>query len=282
MTEPTNDPDRDDALDERSRAALRRDSSLPPPSVRKAILDNARARADERRVPPPRAANDARWQIPAAAAIVAAIALVVAQPIVEQPVPPPAPSASPRVEQAMAKAPGAPAVELETQLVREQPAPHDGVSEPFIANRSLTSAMADANTGSRRVRAGMVEPASAPAAPEPTQPAAGAVAAFAERPRVARAEIAVDAATDTAVAARESGPLARAKVPAANVNAFDAQGRTALMRAAQISDPALVRSLLAQGADPNVADAHGATPLGVARRQHMTEIEHILEAAGGR
>ena len=284
MTAPMNDPDRDDALDERSRAALRGDESMPPPGVRTSILGNARVLADERRVSPPRAANDARWQIPAAAAIVAAIALLITRPNVDQPVPPPPPSASPPAQQAIAQPPVEPveAVRIDERLAREKSVPHSVVLGRPAANRSPNSGMADANTGSTRVRAGLVEPATAPAAPAPMSQAAGAVAAFAGPARVARAERTVDASRDLAVPSRAAAAVARTRGPAANINEVDSQGRTALMRATQINSAALVRSLLAQGADPNVVDAEGTTPLGVARRQRMTEIERILEASGGR
>ncbi|MFN8638479.1 MAG: ankyrin repeat domain-containing protein [Dehalococcoidia bacterium] len=44
----------------------------------------------------------------------------------------------------------------------------------------------------------------------------------------------------------------------------------------------VVRLLLAHGADPNIADRDGVTPLGHARARGYREIASALEAAGGR
>jgi ankyrin repeat protein len=44
----------------------------------------------------------------------------------------------------------------------------------------------------------------------------------------------------------------------------------------------IVRQVLAAGADVNLADRDGVTPLAHARRRGQTEMERILTAAGGR
>jgi hypothetical protein len=59
----------------------------------------------------------------------------------------------------------------------------------------------------------------------------------------------------------------------------DAQGRTPLLRAVERRRLDLVQLLLAHGADPNAADEAGETPLSLARREKLTDIVALLEAA---
>jgi ankyrin repeat protein len=46
--------------------------------------------------------------------------------------------------------------------------------------------------------------------------------------------------------------------------------------------PALVRELLARGADPNIADTDGRMPLSIAREKHRGALIRALLAAGAR
>ncbi len=64
-------------------------------------------------------------------------------------------------------------------------------------------------------------------------------------------------------------------------------GLTALLEAIMFGDggprhTAVVRRLIEAGADPNLADGSGVTPLAHARNRGFAEIAAILEAAGGR
>jgi ankyrin repeat protein len=70
-----------------------------------------------------------------------------------------------------------------------------------------------------------------------------------------------------------------------NVNHINNLGWTALLEAIILSDGGpthqqVVRVLLAGGADPNLADAQGVTPLAHARQRGFAEIERILLDAG--
>jgi ankyrin repeat protein len=44
----------------------------------------------------------------------------------------------------------------------------------------------------------------------------------------------------------------------------------------------IVQMLVKAGANPNIADRNGVTPLGHARARNLAEIAKILEAAGAR
>jgi ankyrin repeat protein len=70
----------------------------------------------------------------------------------------------------------------------------------------------------------------------------------------------------------------------ADVNARDAAGNTALLRAAysDFLEPARIKLLLDHGADVNVRDATGDTPLMKARHRGATRIVEMLLAAGAR
>jgi hypothetical protein len=68
----------------------------------------------------------------------------------------------------------------------------------------------------------------------------------------------------------------------ADINARDANGRTALMLAILHGQAGAVDVLLAHGADPNAADSSGITPLQAAVAGRHTAIVAALQRAGAR
>jgi hypothetical protein len=77
-------------------------------------------------------------------------------------------------------------------------------------------------------------------------------------------------------AARDAAMLRLVLAAGADPNHANDYGQTALHRAAQVSDVAVVRALLDAGADPNRKDASGATPLDDARASGHDELEALL------
>lgn len=78
--------------------------------------------------------------------------------------------------------------------------------------------------------------------------------------------------------------LLRAKAPLDHINNL---GWTALIEAIVLGDggarhQTIVRDLIAAGADVNIADRNGLTPLGLARRRGYREMMEMLVAAGGK
>lgn len=65
-----------------------------------------------------------------------------------------------------------------------------------------------------------------------------------------------------------------------DINSRDDAGRTALLLATLHNQPKAVTLLLAHGADPNIADANGLTPLQAATRSGKSAIIKALKGAG--
>jgi hypothetical protein len=67
-----------------------------------------------------------------------------------------------------------------------------------------------------------------------------------------------------------------------SIDSRDSSGRTALLLAVQSGRDAVVSALLARGADPNISDVYGETPLHAAIAGNRTEIAQVLRRAGAR
>jgi ankyrin repeat protein len=65
-----------------------------------------------------------------------------------------------------------------------------------------------------------------------------------------------------------------------DINSRDDDGRTALLRAALLGQTKAVKMLLAHGADPNLADTNGVTPLQAAMDGGHSTIIAALKHAG--
>jgi hypothetical protein len=83
-----------------------------------------------------------------------------------------------------------------------------------------------------------------------------------------------------AAEAGDVGKIATIAPGLTDLNARDAQGRTAVMIATLHGQMAAVTTLLSLGADPNVADANGLTPLKAAREAGAGGIVTVLERYG--
>jgi uncharacterized protein len=65
-----------------------------------------------------------------------------------------------------------------------------------------------------------------------------------------------------------------------DVNALDAKGHRALILAIEYGHVDTVRTLLSHGANPNMPDAHGATPQSAAHARGNFEILALLQRSG--
>jgi ankyrin repeat protein len=65
-----------------------------------------------------------------------------------------------------------------------------------------------------------------------------------------------------------------------SIDSRDSSGRTALLLAVLSGRDAVVTALLARGADPNIGDAYGETPLHAAIAANRTNIAQALRLAG--
>jgi hypothetical protein len=77
----------------------------------------------------------------------------------------------------------------------------------------------------------------------------------------------------------EPADAARARV---SIDSRDSSGRTALLLAVLSGRDAVVTALLARGADPNISDVFGETPLHAAIAANRTEMAQALRRAGAR
>jgi Ankyrin repeats (3 copies) len=255
-----------------------------------------------------------RWQIAVPLAS-AALAVILLQPQLRSSLPAPAQLQKSAPSAATADR-VAPVVPKPINIPPPLTARAHSAPEPFPAN---SSANQSASSGAPAAPPAMTLPAPAPPAPVPSAseapsanlasradlataqavaPAARmrsvpSAAPLAERQE--RAQVQSYAAEATALSQSELLHEAAARGDAARVRSLlqlsavpidgrDASGRTALMLAVLHGHEAVVRALLERGADPNIADAAGDTPLAVARQQqqHQQPIVDELLRSGAR
>jgi hypothetical protein len=282
-----------DDVDEQYRRASAQDPSRPGEAVRRAILAHAERLAAERTddraaaAGPRRSARSRGWGIALAGTLAAAAiaGLVIApqllgprsEPAVEAP---PAAAPAPRVAVTEARAPvavssPAPATPELQRPVRTPQVPQAAAQPPREESASVAETAAR-HTGREAYAIRPLAPAS--------QAAAGAEQSQGvESPQVMNSTmggITQGAAFRRAAAAGDLAELAALLPHQSNINARDAQGRTALMLATVNGQAAAVTALLAGGADPNAADALGRTPLAAARAAGASDIVATLERYG--
>jgi hypothetical protein len=228
--------------------ATRDDPARPSAAVRQAILDQARVLAAPSRVSRWAARwLRLRWLIAVAPVAAAVLAVIVLQP----------------------------------QLRSTLPAPASPVSAPV---KRGSAAGAAAATSSEPVRPAPASPSQTlPPAPRPSPAARMQVRAAPASPAaIAPATSQGDLLQQAAVQGDVGRVRALLRVNAGSINARDTRGRTALLLAVLHRRDSVVRALLARGADPNIADADGRTPLAVARDQNQLPMVEALLRAGAR
>lgn len=263
------DPGPPEDAEELYRRAARSDHSAPSEAARRAVLGYAEQLARERSrdalaaappgpVPRPAAGSHRALKFGglAAAALTAALfapRLLQTPPHSPTPSAPadavperalPAPPAAPEMPQtATAPAPAPPAT-------ARREAPAAGIQAGRVAERALLAAQSTRSLQSD---------------------AAASPRAFASDTPLGRA--AGDGKVQALTAALDAGEP---------IDARDAQGRTALMRAVQGRHLDAAELLLRRGADPNTADARGQRPLDAARALRAGALAALLERYGAR
>jgi hypothetical protein len=234
-------------IDEIYRRASALDSSRPSETLRRKVLDHAAALTA---APPRPAAPRARWR-PAVFGTLAAAALagLLIMPRVFNPHPP----------------------SESAQTLPQTPPP-----EAAAKSRAIAPADEPAADASRTGASGPKAAAQPGAAPQLGAAAATESARAASRPADRSATLRSAAETGDV---RQLRALLGAQV---RIDAPDARGRTALMLAALRGQAESVDLLLAQGADPNAADANGTTPLQAALAADQPAIVAALRRAGAR
>jgi len=302
--------DESEDVDDRYRRAAALDPSRPSESVRRAVLERAARLAEERaatvpaRIGSTRPARHRPWWRPAAFGTLAAAVLagvLIAPQFLTPHAPPRSASAPAQVSQPKAAATPAAPAEIKEQSpgsaaderpLSPAPAPSPASSEaqgnaaptsdsaaeiaakntPAKAEgvakaRSGAAASSDSETDARRAQTTTSTVSAMPAPPQATAPVVPAQTA-AELRRAA-----------------EIGDVTKLQSLLGNqpvINARDENGRTALMLATLRGQAAAVDALLARGADPNVGDARGITPLQAAIAGNQPAIAAALQRAGAR
>ena len=296
MNTPPPPFDPSDDADDQYRRASERDPSRPSEATRRAVLEHAarlaaeRARRGTRRRWLPLSGVTLRWQAIVGTVAAASLAGVMIAP---QFLLPTVPSES---ERAAATAPPA-------RGARQEPAPAPApVEAVHPANMAVAPERARVAPSAPRAPPRETAPAeAAPAAPAPERAASDALTTLQLEQRAAAGVAAVSPvvavrpplpaapqgpagpeALRRAAAAGDLAALEGALAGSGDVDARDAQGRTALMLATLNGRADAVAELLAHGADPSGADAHGTTPLQAAVAADEREIIAMLRRYGAR
>jgi len=284
-----------DSVEALYRRLAKLDPSEPAPATRQAIMGRARqlassrAATDTRQTPRSPAFRWGRTAVMGALAASVVTALVIAprylpsgsSPARAPQAHPPRSSAANRALQMPPSATSAADMRL---------APGTPASPEFAVPRAALGPSA-------RAAAAAPAPAAKSAMPAGTEDTAAPFAAFSNARRWNRqANAALPPAVNGSLSAvsepaqqrlrqaAEAGDLAQIAVLASqlpDLNAPDAQGRTAVMIATLHRQTAAVTALLSLGADPNAADVNGLTPLQAAREAGARDLVAALERYGG-
>ena len=306
-----------DDADEQYRRASELDPSRPSEATRRAVLEHAARLAAERarrgtRRRWPLAGATLRWQAIVGTAAAAALAGVMIAP---QFLAPGAPSGSPQApaaasatrepRQESAPAPVesehfvSPAVNAPERArippsARRAPPRESAPAAAAPAASERSPGAGDAPTALQAEQRAEADAARAPALAQQVIVNAAARSAAAPTASASRAAPVVRAAAAPppeqtgpealrhAAAAGDLTALKGALAGGSDIDARDAEGRTALMLATLNGRADAVAELLARGADPSGADAHGTTPLQAAVAADEREIIAMLRRYGAR
>jgi hypothetical protein len=291
-------------LDQLYRRASGKDPARPGASVRQAILDEAHqlaTRTDARQSRWLARLSRVHWQIaaPLAAAVLAAIVLAPQlrsslRPNGKQPPAPrmtamsdtrpvrPLPAPLARTAPLVAAARLAPkafpatAEASRSNVDRESgaPSPLPSPTPSTAANRAPSAELAPSQDATARLQASPA-PAAAPAAPLHTRSV--------QSKRASTPEPSADGPLQQAAARGDVASVrSLLQQSTVSINERDRLGRTALLLAVMNDQEAVVRALLERGADPNLSDAEGRTPLAIARERNDTRMVETLRQAGAR
>jgi hypothetical protein len=305
-------PSHDDPpdVDEQYRRASERDASGPSEAVGRAVLARAAALAAERAAvvhsARPLSARPRWWRAAGLAAAAAIVGFVVwprmdrappaTKELARQSVDMPryaAPAAAPTVQElapVAGKKTTAPSVARAAAratpsraasppsvpaIVASSP-PRSRLSTPQTSREAQEPAMSggltEASVNKLAAADGAVSAAAAP--PVAAQSLAKAAPLYSEADLRRAAELGDVAALQSILGAHADQPL--------DLNARDANGRTAILLATMTGAAPAVEFLLAHGADPSIADGSGKSPLQVAIADQRADIAAALRLAGAR
>ena len=266
----------DQALDASYRRLASHEAGAPSEATRRAILVQARGIAAARAVNNMRPRASMPWARPAlfgalAASVVAGLLVVPRWRLpVAAPAPPEARLGSPAPVEAQIQMKSAADSVAAPVLPRAEPAPAPAVAQLHLEEAPPIAAPAPA---SAPATGGVARPADSAIANSTTTHVAAAPA-LAAAPQLPGAQLR---------RAAETGDLAQLEALSRgqpDLNARDAQGRTALMLATRNGHANAVAALLAYGADPRVADAQGVTPVAAARAAGDAEVLAVFARYG--
>ena len=298
MNDAPSHPEPPDDIDELYRAAAGLDAERPSESARQAVHGYAAqtaaeraAEADRRKVDAPRLRTPRRWRRPAIFGTLAAAGLagLLIFPHLSTPPGLLAPASTTRELTSHESTPATAPMSRQNPLTQGS-AESSWQSLPRSATRDVTI------SAQRRTRTAAVDK-TGPGNAEKSADVAGTSQAGPAQAResLARAMSAASAPMADAGAAALRRAAEAGDVPALHtqlnvhgsdqridVDAPDANGRTALMLAVMQGRADTVDALLAAGADPNAADATGMSPLQVATANNRPGIAAALRRAGAR